>query len=220
MHAAPWTLDLQVDAESRLAKLQQHVPFGQIATDIATSLTVLCCHISQVAGTGFRRPVYSVAVNRDLFDQFFNSATGYRAEYFRSPWAGLRANTTFMRAVSPALLGSGPSEALGLHVDFIRESLATPSAKVWLAENGKEVDPSCPGCQGEWSTASVGNPRVAEIRNNRWDVAQGVKSEWGRKAPYLTKLRIMGAFLDGQLNEFVPFDKRFRADEIHQFGWS
>ena len=30
----------------------------------------------------------------------------------------------------------------------------------------------------------------------------------------------MGSFLDSKLNEFVAFDKRFRAEEIHKFGWS
>jgi hypothetical protein len=159
-------------------------------------------------------------VGTDLFDQFFNSISGYRAEYFRSPWAGLQANAMFMRLASESLIRSSASEATELTREFIRESLATPSAKVWLTESGKELVEGCPGCKGEWSSSAAGPASLREIRNSRWDVAQGIKSEWGRKAPYLTKLRIMGAFLDKRLNEFVPFDKRFRAEEIHQFGWS
>jgi len=220
MHVAPWTLELQVNARSRLPKLEKHVPFEQIANEIATNLTVLCCHTCQIEGTDFRRPVFSVRIGEDLFDQFFNSATGYRAEYFRSPWDGLRANAIFMKAASPALLEGAPDGASDLSVDFIRESVATLSAKAWLAEYGKEVDQNCPTCEGEWSAASSGPAEQAEIRNGRWEAASGQKAEWGRKAPYLTKLRIMGAFLDSRRNEYIPFDKRFRAEEIHKFGWS
>lgn len=110
------------------------------------------------------------------------------------------------------------SAKLDLSNEFIRESLVTLSAKVWLAEHGKELDRKCPGCKGEWSSGPIG---PAEILNSRWEKPrQGQKAEWGREAPYLTKLRIMGAFIDERHNELVPVDKRFRAYEIHQFGWS
>lgn len=220
MNASPWTLDLQVDAQSRLAKLNLQLPFDEVASNIAANLKILCCHKSEIAGTDFRRPVYSVYIGNDLFDQFFNSATGYRAQYFRSPWDGFSANAIFMRTVSETLMNNGFHQASGLGIDFIRESLSTPSAKAWLSESGKELVLGCHGCQGEWSVASAGDASTAEVRNNRWEVAQGVKAHWGRKAPYFTKLRIMGSFLDSRLNEFVPFDKRFRAEEIHKFGWS
>jgi len=217
MHASPWILDLQMDAEARRARLQQHLPFHQLAARIAERLTVLCCHKSQIDGTDFRRPVFSLNVGKELFDQFFNSPSGYRAQYFESPWAGLCANAVFMKAVSTPLIASGPGDS-GLAIDFIRESLASPSAKAWLTERGKELDGRCNGCLGEWSAPSSGS--VAEIKNNRWDVAPSAKGEWGRSAPYLKKLRVMGAFLDDRLNEFVPFDKRFRAEDIHRVGWS
>ena len=103
--------------------------------------------------------------------------------------------------------------------DFIQESLLSPSSKVWLAEKGKEIDKKCSGCKGEWS-AVAGRRATAEILNGRWERADVQKAEWGQKAPYLTKLRIMGAFLNDRHDEFIPFDKRFRAREIHKLGWS
>lgn len=216
----PWELRLQVEEGMRLPKLRQHVPFEQIAKCVATTMTVLCCHRSPIKGTDFRRVAYCVQIDKDLFDQFFNSESGYRAAYFRSPWSGLGTNAAFMEAVSPSLVSSIPSSTCGVSPEFIRESLATTSAKVWLAEHGKEVKRDCPGCRGEWSTGTAGDLNTPEIRNGRWEMASGIKSQWGSKAPYLTKLRIMGAFLDEQFNELVPFDKRFRANQIHAFGWS
>jgi hypothetical protein len=215
-----WTLELQVEETTRLPKLQRLVPFDQIAEDIAAGMIVLCCHRSSIKDTAFSRVAYCVQVEKDLFDLFFNSANGYRAAYFRSLWEGMRANAAFLKTVAPKLLSSGPSSSCGLSEQFMRESLATPSAKVWLAEHGKEVERDCVACRGEWSTGSVGELDKPEIRNGRWDRAQTLKANWGSKAPYLTKLRILGAFLDERFNELVPWDKRFRAKEIHEFGWS
>jgi hypothetical protein len=99
----------------------------------------------------------------------------------------------------------------------MKESLATPSAKVWLAEHGKEIERKCPACKGEWSINSADG---SEIRNGRWEMAAGQKAEWGRQAPYLTKLRFMGAFVDDRFAEYVPYDKRFRSNDISYFGWS
>ncbi|MEW6052454.1 MAG: hypothetical protein AB1552_01520 [Nitrospirota bacterium] len=220
MHDITWTLKLQMDAQERLPKLKDSISFEDIAITIAKNLAVLCCHTNRIEGTDFQRPVYTVEIGRTLFDQFFNSATGYRAQYFRSPWAGLQANALFMKTILPPILESAPSTASVLSVDFIRESLSTLSAKAWLTEHGKEIDLECPSCKGEWSSGLSGHSQIAEIINGRWEIASGQKAEWGRKAPYLTKLRIMGAFLDSRYNEFVPFDKRFRANDIYQFGYS
>lgn len=220
MSAMPWKLDLLVEHATRLPNLRKGVPFEQIAVDIATSMNVLCCHRSAIKGSNFCRVAYCVELHKPLFDQFFNSEQGYRAAYFRSPWHGLSTNATFMAAVSPSLISNTLSGTCGLSSEFIRESLRTPSAKVWLAEHGKEVERNCAACRGEWSTGSAGDPATPEISNDRWELAKSVKGSWGSKAPYLTKLRIMGAFLDERHNEFVPCDKRFRAEEIHAFGWS
>lgn len=213
-----WSYSLRVNDTDRLPMLSACASFAQIVEQVASTMTVLCCHRSQVQGTAFMRPVYTVLVDRKLFDLFFNSQVGYRAAYFRSPGIGLDANAFFMRAVTPRLVTDTLSAKSALPNEFIRESLVTPSAKVWLAEHGKELDRSCLGCKGEWSSGPIG---PAEILNGRWEeLGQGQKAEWGREAPYLTKLRIMGAFIDERHNELVPVDKRFRAYEIHQFGWS
>jgi hypothetical protein len=216
----PWSYALSVEEAVRVPVLFADLTFAELTSKIVNGLQVLCCHRSEIAGTGFKRPVYTLHIGRPLFDLFFNSSSGYRAAYFRSPGAGLDANVHFLTAIVERLVTDPQSATSALATEFIRESLRTPSAKAWLAEHGKEVDLKCPYCKGEWSTGTCGPPELAEISNGRWETASGQNAEWGRKAPYLTKLRVMGAFLNDRYHELVPHDKRFRAYDIHRYGWS
>lgn len=216
----PWSYALSVEAAVRVPALSADHTFEELTSKIVNGLQVLCCHSSEIAGTGFQRPVYTLNIGRPLFDLFFNSSSGYRAAYFRSPGAGLDANVHFLTTIMDRLVTDPQSATSALAANFIRESLRTPSAKAWLAEHGKEVDLKCPHCIGEWSAGTCRAPELAEICNGRWEAASGQNAEWGRKAPYLTKLRVMGAFLNDRHHELVPHDKRFRAYDIHRFGWS
>jgi hypothetical protein len=142
-----WTFELKVGETARLPNLQRPEPFEQIAEKISRSMTVLCCHADPMKEgyllkdvPAFRRAAYCVQIEKDLFDQFFNSAHGYRAAYFRSPWEGMRANAAFLNTVAPKLLSSATTNSCSLPEEFIRESLITPSAKVWLAEQGNKVE--------------------------------------------------------------------------------
>lgn len=215
-----WSFNLSVQSAIRLPVLNTRTTFERISKQIAADMKVLCCHPSEMDGTGFKRPVYTVFVGHPLFDLFFNSPAGYRAAYFRSPGLGLDANNSFMHAVADRLIADPLSTNSTFTLDFIRESLLTPSAKAWLVEHGKELDAKCPGCKGEWGSGSAGEGEVTEILNGRWETASGQKAEWGRKAPYLTKIRLMGAFINERHHELVPFDKRLRAHDIHEYGWS
>lgn len=181
-----WSYDLGEDAALRLPVLAGGVSFSEITARIVAEMSVLCCHSSAIGGTGFKRPVFTVFVGPTLFDLFFNSVLGYRAAYFRSPGTGLDANAAFMRAAAPRLVVDPTLESSKLPPAFVHDSLITPSAKAWLAETGKEQSGKCPGCKGEWSAGSAGPSDLAEIRNGRWEVAQGQKAEWGRKAPRFT----------------------------------
>jgi hypothetical protein len=193
---------------------------AQVTEQILSCVEVLCCHPSKFSDGEFFRPVYTVHIGRPLFDLFFNSPFGYRAAYFQSPGLGLDANVSFLQTIAPRLVNDSASLKSALSVDFIHASLSTPSAKVWLTECGKELDSTCAGCRGEWSSGITGAAARPEILNGRWEVAEGQKAEWGRTAPYLEKLRIMGAFINDRYHEVVPHDKRFRAYEVHKFGWS
>jgi hypothetical protein len=98
--------------------------------------------------------------------------------------------------------------------DRAEQSLRASSAKAWLAEVGKGF---CEDCDGEWTTPQ---DSAAEILNGRWEHSPDPRASYGRKAPYLEKLRIVGAFVDGSGKEYVIEEKRDRAQHISEFGWS
>lgn len=161
---------------------------------------------------GFKRFVGCVAVDKPLFDLLFNSQNGYRGWYFRSPAEGLQANAMLLKLLAPQLL------EFPCHDDtpasLLAESLDAPSAKCWVAEVGKSF---CPKCEGDWSAPKDDAP---EILNGRWDVASAPNARFGRTAPFLEKLRVMGAFVNEAGQEYVAKRKLRRAEEIHDVGWS
>ena len=119
-----------------MSNLQKSVEFIEIAKKIAEAMTVLCCHRdnSRTIGNNVTRVVYCIQVKNELFDLFFNSPSGYRAAYFRSPGEGLEANATFFKIVTPKLIGSSHTSNNGLGSEFVEGSLLTPTAKVWSAQ--------------------------------------------------------------------------------------
>src|SRR4030095_10113706 len=127
-----WSYELCRDCDFRLPALLKPNSFEQIAASITATMHVLCCHRSAIKGTEFRRPIYTVQVERHLFDLFFNSPAGYRAAYFRSPGLGVDANVLLMQLAASRLIEHSVSLGSKLPPDFLWESLATPSAKAWL----------------------------------------------------------------------------------------
>jgi hypothetical protein len=101
------------------------------------------------------------------------------------------------------------------------ESLSAVSAKVWLAEVSKGLTAAngrpCEHCLGEWSSPQ---DEIPEIKNERWEIRDEPYAKYGRKAPYLTKLKIFGAFINAEGDEFIPVGKRQRAKSIYELGWS
>jgi len=80
MHS--WNYSLGKEATLRLPVLTSGIAFIEVTQQIVAEMSILCCHHSDLAGTGFSRPVYTVQVSHQLFDLFFNSPDGYRAAYF------------------------------------------------------------------------------------------------------------------------------------------
>jgi len=211
--------ELSQSLGSRLAPLCNPPTWEHITQSIASSMDLLCKHEEQCRrDEKFFRAVYCFKVGAPLFDLFFNSVEGYRAAYYRSPYEGLEANSAFIEVVQPRLLEYGPVS--GAHID-VSESLRALSAKVWLAEVGKGLatvsGEPCEHCSGEWSPPHDLTP---EIRNGRWDKLDHLYAKWGSKAPYLTKLRVFGAFVSEHGDEFIPHDKRDRHTQIFHQGWS
>jgi len=206
-----WDYALPGD-DNRVKNLQAAPPFKEIAAEIKKKMVIKCFHSDKCGDDKtFKRAVYCIHVGEKLFDWFFNSVNGYRAAYYRSPYEGLKANQYFIESLTRKLLRSDKTTP-NPGKNFIEKSFKFPSAKAWLAEVGKNL---CKHCSGEWNSRQDNNE--PEILNNRWENKIGQNAEWGRKAPYLTKIRIMGAFLKGN-EDYDP--KPERAEQIHEKGWS
>lgn len=186
-------------------------------------MEVLCFHPDYLQENSednyqYDRPVYCIEVGNELFDWFFNSKNGYRAAYFRSPSDGLKANQQFIESLIPELLASDKTTPI-FDKKFIKKSLKSPSAKAWLVEDkafrNREGKP-CILCT-EWTLPQISTP---EIKNNRWEIETDQNVIWGSNAPDLTKIKIMGAFLNESYKEHVPPLKKVRAEQIHDKGWT
>jgi hypothetical protein len=217
MNIERWDFSLTGN-DQRLVNLQNPPSFEEMAERINEEMDILCCHTDLCRDFwGFERVVFYIKIAKDLFDIFFNSKNGYRAHYYRSPFEGIRANHVFINMLLSKLCASNLTNNCILKSD-LKESLSSYSSKIWLAECGKELKLNCEGCKGEWQASQATDS--PEITNNRWETSSAEKAKWGRSAPYLTKLRITGAFLDNTGNEFIPSRKRYRSKTIHDYGWS
>jgi len=143
-----WTYTLSRNGDTRIPALLKPNSFEDIAQSVVVTMRVLCCHRDMIAETEFCRPVYTVEIDRNLFDLFFNSPAGYRAAYFYSPGNGVDANALLMRSAASRLIEHSAQSKSELPPDFVQESLATPSSKAWLTECGKELDSRCAEVSG------------------------------------------------------------------------
>ncbi|MEW9580594.1 hypothetical protein [Paraburkholderia sp. DGU8] len=209
-----WVFDPAIGKE-RSSALLKAPSFGEIVEAVAREMEILCVHRQACDDLGgFSRVVFNLRIPRATFDLFFNSEHGYRGAYFLSPHSGLAANEAVIRRITPLFLTWAEQNLPTLDRKFAEESLVSLSAKVWLTEYENHL---CTKCEGEW-----GNPTDAtlEIQNGRWEVADSPNGHRGRKAPFLSKLRVFGAFLNERYDEFVPGRKRHRARDLNECGWS
>lgn len=168
----PWSFSLGEDS-TRLERLRRAPSIESVLRRIQPH-TILCCHEDRIHGTPFKRVAYSIDAGNELFDLFFNSWNGYRAAYYRGPFEGLETNRAYLDILESTLLAAPCSD---LAKDFLRESLRCGSAKIWLAEHGKETAPGCVGCKAEWRAHGAQEP---EILNVRWELTEHYKANWGR----------------------------------------
>ena len=166
---------------------------------------------------GAKRPLFFVeGLEAGLVDWFFNGVSGYRAQYYKSPENGLKANT-YAFAKLESILFKAASRAsfsykhpdhgpLTIDEQTFLTYLRLPSAKIW----GEETE----GLNQMFSGPGIDAPRWIENTKN----GHG-KAMKGTKAPQFTILKLHGAFLKNGL-EVIPPDKTARSEDIYFFGFS
>lgn len=209
-----WQYSSAVD-QARQNRLLAVSSFYDVVDQIEKELTILCYHTQHCDDAyGYARSVFCIRVPEEVFDIFFNSPSGYRANYFSSPSLGLQQNHFLIQRLFLKLSLWAQQSVGGYSADFAQKSMLSISSKAWLAECSMEI---CDACKGEWSASSDGN---AEISNSRWEQSSQPNSRYGIKAPLHTKIRLFGAFLNNRGDEFIPARKRDRDKQIHDTGWS
>lgn len=198
---------------TRLAALTSVVPFGDIADRVKREMNIGCCHVQDCGDRpGFARVIYCAEIGQRLFDLVFNSASGYRGQYFESPENGVAANRQLLHAVTEKLRLWSSEHCEDADPALIRCSLSASSTKAWVAESTLEL---CAYCSGEWSNSQKSE---LEIANGRWELENHTYASWGRQAPEFRKLRIFGGFVNNATEEYVAPHKVHRAIDIWKWG--
>jgi len=69
--------------EARLRALETSAPFEDKARRLEADMEIVCCHTRDCCDKpGYKRTIYCVQVDPQLFDVVFNSQSGYGANTF------------------------------------------------------------------------------------------------------------------------------------------
>lgn len=201
--------------EERRKELASPREFADIVATIKQQMAVVCFHREfRQRDHSYSRAAFCAVIGTALFDEFFNSASGYRGAYFESPKMGLAANRLLIDALSPDFVSWALASPREADKAWIEESLALPTAKAWLAEDNAA---QCAECAGEWSASHVSE---LEIVNGRWELSSQTHALWGRQAPHFSKIRVFGGFLNEKHHEWAANHKHDRAQQISEHGWT
>jgi hypothetical protein len=198
----------------RLSDLVEPFSYSDFVGELRQNLNLVCFHREARDGfPEFKRAVFCGNVELRLFDRFFNSPMGYRGAYFRSPESGLRANRLLVDSMAPSLIDSALAQGWDADRTWILASLATPSAKAWLAE----YPGLCVQCAGEWNKSYASD---LQIENARWERSAHTHAVWGCQAPAFLKIRIFGGFINATHIEWLASHKQGRANNLWEHGWA
>lgn len=151
---------------------------------------------------GCNRASFPLHVAPNVYDAFFNSAKGYRAQYAISPSAGAAANRSLLNALEPMLV-TVASEQSQVPLALVRASLRGVDAKVWILEADVDTQLSDP---------------VAALAYAPWEFDS--PNGQGLRAPVGTVIEVKGAWLDPAGVERRDPTKENRGVRINKSGFT
>ena len=153
------------------------------------------------------RASFILKVPQRIYDAFFNSPEGYRAQYAHSVERGVAANGSLLTLLENRLLAHeqvkravAAGEVKAQHVEC---SLRAVDAKLWIDEDEPTMQ----------HVSALGN----EILYPVWAMARNGK---GQRAPQGTLLDIKGGWVDAAGHEQRDDWKAYRSEDIHHTGWT
>jgi hypothetical protein len=207
----------EFDGERR-SYLDRDMQFNEIAKRIADLAVVKTGRIDPLRAGSSEAPVdttwrawftISVADEPCRSDLFYNGRDGVRGRYWQSATEGNAATASIIALLREKLLrfaadntdNFGPTTPARGDMGLVAPSLDATSAKAWA-------------CEGKNPSFNA-RPRLI-VR--RWaNKNPGGNWRWAPEGPLLD---IKGAFHTPDGKEFVPWEKRERASNIHRFGFS
>ena len=178
---------------------------------------------------GQTRAEFRFSVTPRTYDIFFNSSSGYRAQFYYDQGRGMQQNRAILTSLRPILLSAvsanNPHETFT--IAHVERSLDLPSAKIWINEDTSSLDQKSIDATAltainvpHW----VGAAREAEagIRGGfTLQPSAKQKALLGVQAPTGTELKVFGAWLDDRSGlELVVPSKRNRARQIRVYGFA
>ena len=173
------------------------------------------------------RAEFYFKVDRKTLDLFFNSSEGYRAQYYIDPQWGTKCNRFMIDAVKEKLIDVARQSSQSMMTfEQVKKSLESDSAKIWIHENDSTL-----------SQTDKDPTEIVALEISRWVQAMSqVLVAWakhqqviptiqsrallGVQAPEGSRMKILGAWLDNNNQEFVVPSKVHRSLHIHQYGFS
>jgi hypothetical protein len=200
----------------------------------------------RMAGKPDRRMVVQFKISPELYDWFFNSRTGYRAQFWIGVNEGLAFNENITAKLTSLLLPQLPERVCAqtitiricgdsreeqndgpttLDRDWIARSLVPAESKVWICERliCSIRNPNDIGL----SLLSRSECCLPKLKIPRWQCALHPKTQQrgeGLRAPYPEReeawLDLKGAVVgtDGSVRPSKPPSERAR--DIHERGWT
>lgn len=206
-----WVLGSAIDGTRRI-RLLHPPPFENIVTELldSTQIEKIRRQNAPDSQPGYRCTVVLEA-DPKMLDTFFNSASGYRAQYLLDPEQGNRANRYLLDRALPKIL-----RALnGRRADpkFVEDSLSHSWAKVWIH-------------QGLWLRRARREQRVILVPTwqqefTSQDKKRRTLSRWGALAPdNESRMLLKGGYIlsSKELRVGKPLSKR--ACELHDLGFT
>jgi hypothetical protein len=197
---------------ARRRRLLQPPPFKSIVADLMASARIekvgrQCAPYGQLA----QRCTVVLTVDSEKLDMFFNSASGYRAQYLLCREQGHRANRFVLDTATPKVL----SELVGRHLEsaFVASSLTHDWAKVWVH-------------QGLWLRRARREHRVLLVPSWQQELSSRDKERrklalWGALAPSTeSRILLKGGYVSSTEKLCIGKPPTQRASEIQELGFT
>lgn len=207
-----WSLASGIDHRRRL-RLLHGSTFEKIVGCIAETTTLSLCKREKLDSRRLYRVVIILKMNSAMVDLFYNSAYGYRAQYYHNVKNGERANNYAIKKLTPRikelLTGRGK---LTCPWWWVERSLSSPDAKLWIH-------------QGRWLRTARRSDRNIYTWRNRLHISPSTSGKKklvrGSLCPKdETQIVVKGGFLTlaGAPNKKKL--KPHRGKDIHDFGFT